>query len=320
MRILTTENIHHLSKTINFTGVIEKAALRAEEGESLTPERQQIAHEKNTHLLMPVYEKNYFSTSLLAVYPDNSQKNKETFQGMVSLNSGETGEPLCLLNGSAVRGLRMGGLSGCGIRHLAPADVSVLGIVGSGIQAYYHGVSILKEKTFDKILLFDPNLWKTEQMSEKLKQETKIADISVADDIMHLIMESNVIVTATNSSQPILPNDKPFLHGKTFIATGSFKPNMTELPKAIFPHIKKCIVDTRTALRESGDLIEPVINSRLHIDNVITLGQFIKEKEHIQLGKTRLFKTVGSALFDMYVALELYKAAEQKEIGTEIEF
>lgn len=320
MHILSGKDIQHLAIKHDFTQVIEQAALNAGSSNLQLPEREQIAAGNSTHLLMPVYEKAYFSTSLLSVTPGNSNTGSDTFQGMVSLNSSETGSPLCLLNGTAVQGLRMGALSGVGYQYLAPAGASVLGIVGAGVQGYYQGLLLAREKGIEKIILFDKDLWKAEQMVEKLKQETSVSDISAADEIEHLLMESNVVVTATSSEQPVLPNDKMLLNGKTYIATGSFKPNMTELPKALFPHLKKCVVDTRTALRESGDLIEPVINSRLHIDNVITLAEYISAKKPPELGRTRLFKAAGSALFDLYLAREIYRLARENRMGTVIDF
>ncbi|MCF8232248.1 MAG: hypothetical protein K9J27_08670 [Bacteroidales bacterium] len=320
MRILSAKDIHRLAENVNFANVIEKAADKAEGNNFLMPERQQLAHKENTHLFMPVYGNKYFSTSLLSVFPGNSQKTKEAIQGVISLNDGETGEPVCLLNGPAVNGLRAGAVSACGIRHLAPSEAAVLGIVGAGSQGYYQGISILKEKTFNKVLLFDTDLWRAEQMVEKLKQETKVSDISVADDIMNLVTESHIVVTVTNSAKAVLPDDKVLLHGKTFIATGSFKPNMVELPKALFRHLKKCVVDSRTALRESGDLIEPIINSNLHIDNVITLGQLVETKEPVDMGQTRLLKTVGEAIHDLYIASELFNMAIKNDMGHEINF
>ena len=318
MRILSSKDIIHLAKKTILHKAIAVAVQKAEEKE--LPERLQLAHEDRTHLIMPAYALAYFSTSLLSVFPGNSRNKIESIQGMVSLNDGETGEPICLLNGRALNGIRSGAVSAFGIAHLAPEESSVLGIVGSGIQGYYQGISILNEHKFDKVLLFDSDLWKAEQMAEKLKQETKVADITVADDTESLVAESDVIVTATNSGEPVLPDDKALLHGKTYIATGSFKPNMTELPKALFFHLNECIVDTKTALKESGDLIEPVINNNLHIDNILTLGQYVNRSKQVNHGKTRLLKTVGLAIHDLHIAHELFELAQKQDAGTIVDF
>ena len=320
MITLNSNDILNTSRKINLVDIIEEAAVAESRRVLQASERQQIANGDNTQLIMPAYGDEYFLTSLLSIHPGNSKKGAETIQGTASLNSAETGEPVCLLHGPSLNGLRTGATSSAGVKHLAPAETKVLGIVGLGFQGYYQGISILKEHKFEEVLLFDTDLWKAEQMVEKFKQETKVANIAVADNIETLVAESDIIVTATNASRPVLPDDKPLLHGKTFFATGSFKPNMAELPKSLFEHLNKCIVDTKTALRESGDLIEPVINSRLHIDNVVTLGEYLENKNRYNLGKTRLFKTVGSAVYDYYIAKSLYEKAIEENTGQTVEF
>jgi len=320
MLLLSAKDILKTSRKINLVDIIEEAAVAESRRDLQAPERQQIAYGSNTHLIMPAYGDEYFLTGLLSIHPGNSKKGAETIQGTTSLNSAETGEPLCLLHGPSLNGLRTGATSLTGVKHLVPSGSKVLGIVGLGFQGYYQGISILNEHKFEKVLLFDTDLWKAEQMVEKFKQESKIANISVADDVESLMAECDIIVTATNSGQPVLPDDKPLLHGKTFIATGSFKPNMAELPKSLFEHLNKCIIDTKTALRESGDLIEPVINSRFHIDNVVTLGEYLENKDRYNLGKTRLFKTVGSAVYDYYIAKSLYEKAIEENTGQTVKF
>ena len=42
--------------------------------------------------------------------------------------------------------------------------------------------------------------------------------------------------------------------------------------------------------------------------------------QYIDINKTTLFKTVGMALFDLITAIRIYERAEEKGIGTELEF
>ncbi|HSL93016.1 MAG TPA: ornithine cyclodeaminase family protein, partial [Bacillota bacterium] len=125
---------------------------------------------------------------------------------------------------------------------------------------------------------------------------------------------------ATPSTVPVLPDDEALLRGKHFVAIGSYKYEMRELPQALFRVLDRVYVDTELALEESGDLIVPMENGWLRRDDIIPFGKMIDElrtasRSHVA---TTLFKSVGMGLFDLLVAEEIYNAARKKGVGVEL--
>jgi ornithine cyclodeaminase/alanine dehydrogenase-like protein (mu-crystallin family) len=59
--------------------------------------------------------------------------------------------------------------------------------------------------------------------------------------------------------------------------------------------------------KESGDLITPVRNNWIADENIFPIGSLIAGKIVPAENPTRIFKTVGSALFDLFAARLVYE-------------
>ncbi len=105
------------------------------------------------------------------------------------------------------------------------------------------------------------------------------------------------------------------LKGKHIIAIGSYKPNMRELPDALFEIVDKVIVDVDFAKEESGDLYIPIKNNILKSEGIINMGEFIEDSTYCVEGKTILYNSVGIGLFGTVVANKIYKKAKEKGVG-----
>jgi ornithine cyclodeaminase/alanine dehydrogenase-like protein (mu-crystallin family) len=116
-----------------------------------------------------------------------------------------------------------------------------------------------------------------------------------------------VIITATNSQTPVFPDEKDLFTGKTFVGIGSYKPDCREFPEQLFRQIDDLFVDTPDGKHESGDLIDPVKNGWLNGNNIHPLGDLFSGKVVPASNPTRLFKTVGSAIFDLFAAKLIYE-------------
>jgi ornithine cyclodeaminase len=82
---------------------------------------------------------------------------------------------------------------------------------------------------------------------------------------------------------------------------------MREFPDQFFGDLKQVYVDTPVALKETGDLVEPLKKGLLKKKNIYPLWDLILE--NIQLsGETRFFKSVGMAAFDLYGAKLVYES------------
>ena len=300
---------------------VETALLLYEKKEFEMPLRMQTDYRGNTLLLMPCFTENRFAAKLVSLFPGNAGRNLPVLMGTVILNDGETGEPLALLNGAKLTALRTGAVGGVGVRYLTSPGIATLGIVGAGVQGLHQALFACRERDITRVYVYDRDPDISYSFMLKFVELLPGVKIYLAGTIEDLLEESDLIITATNAVQPVLPEREELLRGKHFIGIGSYKPEMREFPEALFTLLDEMYVDTEHAVEEAGDLIEPLKNGWLKREQVSTLGKLVMNNEKKEAGKkgATLFKSVGMALFDLVVADLIYREARQKGIGTSIE-
>ena len=176
------------------------------------------------------------------------------------------------------------------------------------------------QRQFFSIYVYDSNTDKQTSFCDKLKVSLPEVQVVPVDSAELLVKSSQVIITATPSQVPVIPNEKDLLKGKNFIGIGSYKPNMREFPEELFRLLDAMYIDTDFAVEETGDVIDPIENHWIPRDRIFTLGKLINGdvSRSPEAGETTLFKSVGMALFDLIVSEFLYRKAKEKGLGQEV--
>lgn len=318
-------NAKDIISSITFKEVmetIEEAYKLYENNAFDAPSRIHIDHgDTKTLLFMPCFTENIFGTKILTYFPENPKVGKPVLDGLMLLNDIDTGEPLCIMDGKALTMVRTGAVGGVGVKHTTPKDVKTLGLIGTGVQGFYQILYACEARDFKKIYISDRSKDKAEDFKKRLQKELKDIEIIVADTVEQMVKNSEVIITATTSNKPVLPDDPELLKGKHFIGIGSYKPFMREFPDAISKVVDNVFIDTEFAKEESGDLCIPTENGILDESKIKTFGDYLlncNNKEEIIKGTT-LYKSVGMALFDITASRLIYEKAKAKGIGQNIE-
>jgi ornithine cyclodeaminase/alanine dehydrogenase-like protein (mu-crystallin family) len=309
--IVINENL--IRKVISFEEImasLEEAFLIYESGNFSMPDRIHVENKKNTLLYMPCFTDEIFGTKSLTIFPENSKVNKPVIDGFMTLHDPATGSPLAIIDGKILTALRTGGVGGVGCRYLSDENASVLGIIGAGVQGIYQTIFISKVRPIKKVRIFDLNTDTIKTFVKFVKEELPHLEIVICDTTEEVLTGADIVVTATNSNKPVLPNKTQLLKGKLFIGIGSYKPSMREFPDKLYPLLNKVYTDTTFACEESGDLHYPLKNNLITSDQISTIGSIIAKKTKI-LDETMFFKSVGMALLDLLVAKAIY----QKVIG-----
>lgn len=295
---------------------IEKAYAIEKTGAYSMPHRIHLNHLGNTLLYMPCFLDSVFGTKILSLFPDNPKKGLPAISGLVLLNDAHTGITLAILDGAKVTALRTGAVSGVAIRHTTPREAATVGLIGAGVQGYYQVLFACQAREIRKVKIFDQAMEKAEQLVSKLNSVLAEISIEVADSVEELVADSQVIITATPSQTPVLPEDKQLLSGKNYIAIGSYKPEMRELPRALYTQLDLLLIDTEHGLEESGDLIAPLEEGWFKREKIKVFSEYLAgTKSDRVAGETTLFKSVGMALFDIVVADTIYRKAAERGIG-----
>ena len=317
MLFINRKSIEAIAEPLEVVKTVENAFIAFGSGEYDMPARFGYEHHDKTILFMPCFIKDIFGAKTLTIVPENRQKGLPSIDGFVILNHGETGEPLGLLDAKSITAWRTGATGALAAGFLSSKNADRLGIVGCGVQGFYQALCICAIRNIKKINLYD--IGDTADFANRLKARCPGVEIRRCKDTAELVAESDIVVTTTFSDDPVLPDDAGLLRGKCFIAVGSYKPHVRELPDSVFSLARDVYVDLMHACDESGDLISPMNRGLLKKENIKLLHDLIKFPITIEPGETTIFKTVGMALVDIFAARYFYNKALEKGHGISLE-
>src|ERR671922_2858768 len=177
--------------------------------------------------LMPAHrggESPLYSLKTVCVFPDNPKRGLDAHQGTVTLFDGETGEVRALMNASAITAIRTAAVSAVATRLLARDDARELAILGAGVQARTHLEAMRLVRDFDRIRIFSP----TADHARAVAEEGGAEAVASAEDA---VQDADVVVTATNSVEPVLRRDW-LKRGAHVNVIGGRPPQMREIDVA----------------------------------------------------------------------------------------
>ncbi|MFD1039778.1 ornithine cyclodeaminase family protein [Virgibacillus byunsanensis] len=283
------------------------------------PPRMQVKDNDNTLLLMPCITDKAIGTKLVTSFPHNS--DHPVLHGLVILNSQENGEIMALMDGSFITGFRTGAIGGSAIRHLSNKDASKIAIIGTGVQGLYQVIAACTERQITDIYLYNRSADKIPSFINSLREwiEDSIR-IHPKDSAEEAVIHAEIIITATTSKVPVLPDKPELLANRLIIGVGSFQPAMREFPRSLYQSADYIFIDTVDAIAESGDIATPLSNNWISQETVLTMASYIAAKSefNFQDNKTVVFKSTGMALFDVAVANLIYQLATEKEVGIDL--
>ena len=96
---------------------------------------------------------------------------------------------------------------------------------------------------------------------------------------------------------------------------------MHEIPPNIVEQAAIKVLDTKEGVfSEAGDIIDPINNGMVRPDQFIELGELILNEQRGRQNEDQitLFKSVGTAVLDVYVGYDIYCKAKAMNIGTYI--
>ncbi|WP_438992146.1 hypothetical protein [Lentibacter sp.] len=151
-------------------------------------------------------------------------------RGFVALAQGQvTGaEPVS----EAFTDLQAAAAGAVAAKYLAPKDVRVAGVIGTGVQARLQMRAAHLVRPFERLLVFGRNLQKAARCAVDLSEALGI-DCEVTTDPADLVAQSQLVVTATSARAPVLKAE--WLHKNLHItAIGADQAGKTEIdPRAL---------------------------------------------------------------------------------------
>jgi len=307
MEFFDSKTIADIATMHEWVDAMEKAMQTSASGDYVMPKRMHLDYGKNTFLLMPCITDEYWATKLVSFCPGNKVSGRPSIYGTVVLNNTKTGEPLAIMDGTEITAMRTAAVTAAGIKNISPVNTHSLGIIGTGVQGIYQALFACSVRDINVIWAYDLNKYNLKLFSDKVNGKFPKIKIIQAADSGEVALNSEVIISATDSQHPVFQNEKELFTGKTFVGIGSYKPDCREFPEQLFRQIDQIFVDTMDGKNESGDLITPVKNNWISEENIYPIGSLLSGDIVLTANPTRLYKTVGNAIFDLFAAKLVYE-------------
>lgn len=314
MRVISADEI---DAALTFPALVE--ALRdAFRADIVTPVRSHYPIARApaadaTLLLMPAWTEasardGFIGTKIVSVFPDNAAKGKPSVVGVYLLFSGDTGEPLALMDGPRLTLWRTAAASALASSYLSRHDSERLAMVGSGALAPFLIRAHAAVRPIKHARVWNRRRDGAETVVEALKHD-EVA-VTIAEDLQQAVSAADVVSCATMSATPLVKGE--WLHpGAHLDLVGAYRPTMRESDDVCVQRAD-LYCDTRAgATHEGGDLADPIARGLIKPDDILgdlfdlTRGKAEGRKHR---GSITLFKSVGTALEDLAAATLVWRS------------
>jgi alanine dehydrogenase len=233
---------------------------------------------------------------------------------VVVLFDAANGRCIGVIEANVLGQLRTGAASAVAAKYLAPNGANRLGIIGCGFQAETQVACIRAAvPSLEQVVAY----CRTEAALEKFCART---GAKPAESHREAVAESDVVVTATTSKDPVLRGEW-LRDGALVCAVGANRPNRRELDDVVLERATFVCCDSRDqARRESGDLIEPIANGVLDWLEVYELQDVVagEIRGRASDDDVVLFKSNGLAAWDVAMGAAALERARRRNVGAEL--
>ncbi len=305
----------------------DKLALKAyTEGNCNVPLRTNIdiAKHAGQALYMPAYvggEQEASGIKIVSVYPENSKRNLPAVPATMIVLDPETGIATAILDGTYLTQLRTGAVQGAATDLLARKDAQIGALIGTGGQALSQLEAMLAVRDLCEVRVSSLNYEMASDFVDKVKANFPAVKLVPCGSAKECVEGADIITTVTTSREATFEASwvKPGAH---INGIGAYTPQMCEVPAEIIQKADCIIFDTMEGvLAEAGDFIAPLEKG------LVDKSAYTGELGELVLGKVKgrqsadditIFKTVGSAVLDVFVAAQIVNKAKELGLGKEI--
>lgn len=319
MLALNAADTLQLLTPLEAVGIVEAAALAANDAAgNVVPKRQHIQWSGGTLLTMPAIGAGAMAVKLVSVVPGNAARNLPVTNGLLVLSEADTGLPVAIMDAASLTAMRTGAVGALGVRYLTPADVTSIGIVGTGVQGVWQAISACAVRPIREVFAVHRSAAGFAAFKAALAARVPGVTITPCASATELLARTDVIVTATTSRDPVLPDEPRLLADKHFIAIGSFERHMQELPDGVFRLAGHLVLDSEFARHEVGEAVRPVEQGLLTDADIFPIAELVAGRRRLDVARTTAYKSAGMALYDLYVAQAVYAAARRRNVGQQL--
>lgn len=250
-------------------------------------------------------------------WPHNLAQGLTNHQSSTVLFDPETGRASALVSANYLTGVRTGAASAIASKYLSRPDSSVLGIIGTGVQASYQLLATLAVRPIRKVYAWDPS---ADNLAAFGRTVAELGlDYAPQSDCQTVAANADILITVTPSQRALI--EKSWVRGGTHIsAMGADTKGKQELDAALVASAALFVDEAAQAITigecqhafNAGLIAEQSLRGSLGAV-IAGLCEGRRNAEEITL-----FDGTGVALQDLVVADLAVRLATQQGLGTRV--
>ncbi len=235
----------------------------------------------------------------------------------VHLYSMDDGALHAIMDAQLLTTLRTGASSAVATRRLARKGPGTVAVIGSGREAFMQLEAMRAAGYVGSAKVFSPTAANRQSLAAYFRN-TLAMDIVDVDSAQAAIDGADIVVAAVASSQPAVMGRwlRPGMHVNS---VGTARPILREIDEDVLRRSDIIVVDTRHGVfSEAGDCL--VAKEWLKPEQAFELADLVcgRAPGRASDRQITLFKSVGSAVQDIALAVKIYHRAREKGLGEEL--
>jgi len=254
-------------------------------------------------LVMPAWRSGEaLGVKIVTVYPGNAARGLSSVAALYVLLDGATGHPRAIIEGEALTLRRTAAASALASRLLSREDARTLLVAGTGALAPWMAEAHRAVRPIDRVLVWGRRAERAAAMVATLCARGVPAE--AATDLERAVRAADIVSCATTAREPLVRGEwvRPGTHVDL---VGAFTPEMRECDDALVAAARVFVDTYAGALREGGDLVQPLAAGRIDRGHVrAELAELVRGERpgRTAAAEVTLFKSVGTALEDLAAA------------------
>lgn len=212
--------------------------------------------------------------------------------------------------------LRTGATTAVAVEWMVPAEISEMGLFGTGKQARTQLQGVATVRPLQRVFVYSRDADRRAAFAERMSAELEIEVLPV-DRPQEAAAELPLVVTATTSRQPVF--DGHWLaEGAVVCAVGSNWPNRAEIDATVVRRADNIVCDSVEACRhEAGDFTAALEAGHFDWSQAVNLSEIVAGQATARNSRESigLFKSVGMAIEDVALGHRLLELARNDGVG-----
>jgi len=311
MKTIGPEEVH---AALSYPALID-ALQETFSGEFSMPPRNVFLLDENsdTHdafAVLPSWNTSLIGVKAFTYFPSNSEPYKSLYSKIMLFDRAH-GEPLALVDGTTVTFWRTAGISGLATRLLARENAETLLLLGTGNLATYIIRANASVRPLKRVLVWGRTASNAGKVVDQMSSELDGIEVSVADNLEEACGQSDIIVSATGSHEPLVHGDwvKPGTH-TDFI--GNHHAAKRECDTALVLKSKVYADSYANCFKEAGEILVPISEGVFAKEDVVAdLSEMCSGSAPLRQSdeEITLFKSIGMGISDLVGAGLAYQVS-----------